>query len=321
MNLFDAIKPLGLAVILMPLSFVQLPAQEPSPLHWAYQISAPGVAPVPATKDDGSQRRVPDSTVTMTLSQTRDRFNAPDWHPASHPPMPQIVLNGRRPDTHACAFCHRAEGQGGAENANISGLDKGYIIKQLKEIRSAARRSASDQRASMITKHLMAASLTDDEVEAGASYFADLPARSTLKVVETDIVPKTTNYMGLFTAALPGAETEPLGERIIEMPDDPERFELRDTRTTFTAYVPRGSIERGKALAAEGCVACHGEGLKGGIGPRLAGQYTSYTVRQLNDFKIGKRAGEQAGSMVGVVEKLPLSDMIALAAYAASLTP
>ena len=69
------------------------------------------------------------------------------------------------------------------------------------------------------------------------------------------------------------------------------------------------------------CADCHGQGLKGGIGPGLAGQYATYLVRQLHDLKTGRRKGERAGEMGAVVETLTLPDMIALAAYAASLAP
>ena len=304
---------------LVVLPILPIQAQE-APPPWAYQVAAPGSTALPATKDDGSQRRVPGSDVTMTLTQTRDRFVAPDWHPSGHPAMPDIVAQGRKPTTYACAFCHRAEGPGGPENANISGLDKDYIIRQLKEMRSAARLSNQDQRVPIALKHQMVGSLRDEEIASAAAYFAALPARSYLKVVETDTVPKTANYLGLYYIALPGAEREPIGQRIVEIPDHSDDFESRDTRTTFTAYVPPGSLERGRALA-QGCVACHGEGLKGGTGPRLAGQFASYTIRQLLDLQSGKRKGEQADQMAGAVEKLPLADMIALAAYAASLSP
>ncbi len=38
--------------------------------------------------------------------------------------------------------------------------------------------------------------------------------------------------------------TEPLGQRIIEMPEDLARTELRDAASGFVAYVPPGSIKR-----------------------------------------------------------------------------
>ena len=309
-------------------AFLQAPGQaQEAPTPWAYHMSPDGRPPLPAKADDGAKRTFPGSEVSMTLTQTRDRFLAPDWHPTSHPAMPEPVLHGRKPNTYACGFCHRAEGQGGPDSANISGLDKDYIVRQVQDMRSDARRTAVDQRLPMVLKGHVAKSVTDEELTEAAAYFSSLPVRSHVKVVETDVVPKTAAYLNLFLVLAPEGGTEPLGQRIIEIPDDFDRFEMRDTRAPFTAYVPRGSIERGRALAETGggtglaCAACHGEGLKGGIGPRLTGHYATYLVRQLHDLKTGRRKGEQAGQMAAVVEKLTLPDMIALAAYAASMTP
>ena len=124
-------------------------------------------------------------------------------------------------------------------------------------------------------------------------------------------------------------ETEPIGQRIIEVPDDLEQFVSRDTRARFTAYVPPGSIKKGQMLAVDGgggktvqCGVCHGSDLKGlGPIPRIAGLSPSYIVRQLYDFKHGTRAGTGSALMKPSVEKLTVEDMLNLAAYAASLTP
>ena len=313
-------------VCLAPL--LQAPAQaQEAPPPWAYHMTPNGAPPLPAKVDDGAKRTFPGSEVSMTLTETRNRFLANDWHPTSHPAMPEPVLHGRKPNTYACGFCHRAEGQGVADSANISGLRKDYIVRQVQEMRSHARQTAVDQRIPIVLKSHVANSVTDEEIIEAATYFSSLPARSYVKVVESDVVPKTGSYLNIWLVPAPEGGTEPLGQRIIEMPDDHDRFEMRDTRAPFTAYVPRGSIARGRALAESGgeaglaCAACHGDGLKGGIGPRLAGHYATYLVRQLHDLKTGRRKGEQAGQMAATVEKLTLPDMIALAAYAASLTP
>jgi len=58
---------------------------------WAYPVNPPDFKPVP---DDGSIRRVPDSSAGFTLSQVRDLFAAPDWHPDAHPQMPSVVARG-----------------------------------------------------------------------------------------------------------------------------------------------------------------------------------------------------------------------------------
>jgi cytochrome c553 len=113
------------------------------------------------------------------------------------------------------------------------------------------------------------------------------------------------------------------------MPDDVEQFELRDTRSLFSAYVPVGSIAKGEALAKTGgsgttisCTICHGPELKGvGPIPGIAGRSPSYIVRQLFDFQQGVRAGPLSALMKPTVEKLSRDDMIALAAYVGSLDP
>ena len=70
------------------------------------------------------------------------------------------------------------------------------------------------------------------------------------------------------------------------------------------------------------CGICHGPDLKGlGPIPGIAGRSPSYIVRQLYDFQHGTRAGIGSALMKPAVEKLMIDDMIALAAYAASLAP
>jgi hypothetical protein len=84
--------------------------------------------------------------------------------------------------------------------------------------------------------------------------------------------PKTF-IAAFFWAAAEGSEREALGQRIVEIPDDLHRFESRDPRSTFTAYVPIGSLAKGEALVTKGgpgktleCATCHGPDLKG-LGP------------------------------------------------------
>ena len=106
-----------------------------------------------------------------------------------------------------------------------------------------------------------------------------------IKVVESDTAPKTY-VAGLLWAAAENGEREPIGARIVEVPDNLHQFESRDSRSTFTAYVPVGSIAKGQALVMNGgpgktaqCTLCHGPDLKGlddlefaGLGGRLGGK-------------------------------------------------
>jgi cytochrome c553 len=280
------------------------------------------------TPDDGSLRHVPGSTAAYTLSQLRDRFIGPDWHPGDHAAMPAVVARGRKPDVFACGFCHRADGPGGPENASLAGLPAAYIVQQMADFKSGARKTSMPQRVPTQLMTSLSKAATDVEVEAAAAYFSALKPESLIKAVETDTVPKTY-VAGWFLAAVKTGDREAIGQRIIEVPEDLEQFEHRDARARFIAYVPTGSIAKGEVLVKSGgagktiqCGTCHGPDLKGlGPIPGIAGLSPSYVVRQLYDFKHGARAGIGSALMKPVVEKLVLEDMVSLAAYIASLTP
>ena len=291
---------------------------------WAY----PWVPDFNGPPADDVPQRLPGSTAAVSWKQARDLFFAPDWHPDDHASMPEVVKSGRKPDVRACGSCHRAEGTGGPENASLAGLSVAYFTQQLADFKSGARKFSGPQRSGPLIMAAAARAMTDAEVKAAAEYFAGLKPKRIVKVVESDTVPKT--YIArLFFVKSPEGGTEPLGGRVVEMPDDVEQFELRDTRSQFTAYVPVGSIAKGEALAKAGgsgttipCATCHGPDLKGiGPIPGIAGRSPSYTVRQLYDFQQGVRAGPASALMKPTVEKLSTDDMISLAAYAASLAP
>jgi cytochrome c553 len=294
-----------------------------SPPPWAYPVNPPDFKPPP---DDGTPRKVPNSAATLTLTQVRDLFYSPDWHPEDHPPQPEVVARGRKPEVFACGFCHRADGPGGPENANLMGLPAGYIKQQIADFKSGARKSSVMGRAPMSLKVTLAKAVNDDEIALAAAYFSSIKPRATIRVVETETVPKTV-VAAWFLVPAAGGETEPIGERIIEIADDLERFVSRDARVTFTANVPVGSIQKGRHLAAGtggavACGACHGTDLKGvGDIPGIAGKSPTYLFRQLYDYKQGLRTGPGSAVMTPLAEKFSINDMIALSAYAASLAP
>ena len=293
------------------------------PPAWAYPI-APADLTAP---DDGLPRRVPNSLISYTLPQLRDRFIASDWHPEDHPPMPLIVAQGRKPHVFACGFCHRADGSGSPPNSSLAGLPAAYIVQQMNDYKSGARTTAVPKRGVQLMIDL-AKAVTDEEIAAAAAYFSVLKPRHHTRVVETDVVPKTFLRSNHY-AVLPNGGTEPIGKRIIEVPEDLERVVYHDSRVGFIAYVPLGSVVRGEALVKTGgagrtlaCAACHGADLKGaGVIPGIAGRSTNYVVRQLYDLKHGFRAGPFAAQIKDVVVKLDEDDMIAIAAYLASQAP
>jgi cytochrome c553 len=311
------------AVVCLAVLPAAVRAQEPP--AWAFPVNPPDFAP---RADDGRVRRVPDSTAGYTVTQLRDLFTAPVWHPEDHPPLPPVVARGRKPDVFACGVCHRADGPGGPENANIAGLPAAYIVQQMADYKSGARTTSVPGRAPQANMIKLARTITDDEVREAAAYFAALTPRHTVRVVEAAEVPKT-RVAGWFLAPAAGGEVEPIGQRIIEVPDDVEQFENRDPRSRFTAYVPPGSIARGRALveagatgAADRCATCHGPDLKGlAAVPPIVGRSPSYTVRQFVDFRSGARHGAAAALMKPVADRLSLDDMIAVAAYLAAQAP
>jgi cytochrome c553 len=207
-------------------------------------------------------------------------------------------------------------------------LPVSYFIQQMNDFRSGARKSADPRKANTNIMIAIARVMTPEEIKEAAEYFGAMKWTPWIKVVEADTVPKTRIAGGMFLK-LEGSDTEPIGARIIEVPDDTERTEsLRDPRSGFTAYVPAGSIKKGEALVTTGagkttrCSVCHGADLKGlGPVPGIAGRSPSYTVRQLFDTQRGTRKGVWADLMKPVVANLTDDDMLAIAAYTASRTP
>ena len=301
-------------------------AAQQAPPPWAYPVLAPGVKPPP---DDGLEKTVPGSKTSFTRKQISDLFNAHDWFPEDHPPMPDVVAHGRGPEVRACGMCHLPNGQGRPENAPLAGLSPTYIAQQIVDFQSGRRRSAVPTTRPQTYMVETAKHVSDEDVKVAAAYFSKLTYRPWIRVVEAETVPKTEVIFGTLWAPAPGTETEPLGHRIVEIPENLERTELRDPRSGFVAYVPVGSLAQGEKLATTGgdgktipCATCHGPGLKGlGAVPPIAGRSTSYIVRQIYDIQSGARAGSASLLMRPVVAKLTTDDMISIAAYVASLAP
>jgi len=315
-----------LALVFALLAIAQNPGQVTP--YWAYAVNPAVTASETAKQSDTTLKHVPGSAFGFTLAQTKDLFIVPDWHPGSHPPMPEIVARGRKPDVFACAYCHLPNGQGRPENSSLAGLSAGYIAAQLRDFRSGVRKCSEPTfkpAENMITHEALA---TDEEIRVAALYFEHLERKPWIRVVETNTVP-TTHVAGWMLVPNNPPATEAIGRRIIETPEDLERTELRDDASGFVAYVPEGSLQRGKLLVTTGvggvtvpCAKCHGPGLRGsGNVPRIAGRSPSYLVRQLYDIKSGARSGVLSRQMRPQVLKLSLDDMIAIAGYVASLKP
>jgi len=305
------------------------PKPAPKPEHKTIdkKTGKPVEEPPPPPPPPEELFTIPDSDQKLPLSRINDTFNAPDWHPADHGAMPEIVANGRKPKVIACAFCHTPTGQGRPENAAIAGLPEAYIKEQLEAYRSGERQPVGpDYYKPTHAMYALAQKLTDEDIEASAKYFSQLKLGRRVYVVESLNIPRAEPSDWIYKQV---DGSEDLEDRLLEVAPDITRHQHRDDRMQYTAYAPPGALFRGKALATSGdkgstqaCVTCHGPKLGGtDKGPPIAGRSPTYLLRQLIGFRNGLRTNEAAKPMAAEVEKLELKDMVALAAYVGSLYP
>jgi cytochrome c553 len=334
----SAIVLLGL-VCAVAVGIVSAASDPPAP--WAYGFTAPapppgtppaapaaagrgGAAPAPP---DTEQHSVPGSTVKMTRQQIGNRFNVGDWFPNDHPKTPYVVQYGKAPDVWACGLCHLVNGKGRPENASVSGLPAAYFLQQLEDFRNDLRKSADSRKGNTNVMTTIAKGMSEAEMKSAAEYFSQIPWNTPwIKVVESATVPKTRSAGGMWMS-LENNETEPIGNRIMEMPANNELVELRDYHAegSFVAYVPPGSVKKGETLANSGakvtrCGVCHGSDLQGmGPVPGIAGRSPSYIARQLHDMQSGTRKGPWVILMQPVVDKMTGDDILSVTAYVSSL--
>jgi cytochrome c553 len=227
----------------------------------------------------------------------------------------------------ACAFCHTPTGQGRPENSALAGLPEAYFKQQLLDLRSGKRKPTGPE--AYLPNQVMlkiAKAMTDAEIDESAKYFAQQKLRRRVYVIESLRIPRAERAAWIYEE-VPG--TEDLEDRLLEVTNELVRHERRDDRLEYSAYVPPGSISRGKRLVVTGdggktqpCSACHLANLKGTDKvPPIAGRSPTYQLRQMLAFRNGTRSNDASQPMVPVLEKLTLNDMIDVAAYLGSLYP
>lgn len=288
-------------------------------LIWAYPVPENA----PAAAEDKAPKHIPGSAKAYTQAQIDDQFNPPDWFPEEHGSLPRLLTRGVQ--AQACGSCHLMSGSGHPESADLAGQPYEYMLRQMADFRHDLRKDpmAYDASGRAARMNNIAAGIPDEEMREAVKYFASLKPQVWYKVVETREVPKTWVNGGRMRLPLPGGGTEPLGNRIMTLPQEPARVESRDPHSGFIAYVPVGSIKKGEELVKKNnCAICHGDGLKGlGDIPRIAGVHPIYVVRQLYNFQIGANSSSAAAPMKKVVEKMNQEDMLAIAAYTGTLAP
>ena len=288
-------------------------------------------------------RQARGSRASYSLVDVRDGHNVIDWFPQDHPsPMPPIIKNGPAAGTgntgRGCGSCHLPNGKGRPENAPPAGLPVAYFMRQLQDFKNGLRRSADPRKPNTNTMIELAKVMSDEEMRLSAEYFAAIKWTPWIRVVESDLVPKTRIVGNLFLAATHD-RTEPIAGRIIEVPEDLEQAEtLRNPRSGFIAYVPPGSVEKGRDLVTTGgmrivgneiiqgkttpCVTCHGLDLMGVADvPPIAGRSPSYIVRQVWDIQQGTRNGAAVQLMKQAIANLNGEDLVSIAAYVSSRVP
>ncbi len=92
---------------------------------------------------------------------------------------------------------------------------------------------------------------------------------------------------------------------------DPEQVKLGRA-------IYRGGILAKKVAACTGCHGPNGAGVPAQY-PRLAGQFTEYTIAQLKAFRTGERANDPSRIMRSVSEKLSDNEIAAVAEYISGL--
>ena len=315
----NAFRALGLAAV-FGLAAAAWQGTATSDLTWAFPAPSKDA---PKSSDDGTPKRIPGSTLSFTQQQIDgDPFNPPDWFPDQHAKPPDIVAHGRRP-AQACGRCHLMNGNGHPESANVAGLNAGYFVRQMQLFKNGTRKDTAT------VMNIFSKNLTDQDFREAADYFAAQKPEVFVKVMEAAQVPKTFVDDKFMRLLRPEGGTEPIGARIVTVPQDVHRTESRDPHSGFIAYVPPGSLKRGAALVNTGgngktvaCATCHGQGLKGlAEVPRLAGQHPIFIARQLYKFQDGRNGGDWADLMKGPVAKLTPDDIISIAAYVGSLEP
>ncbi len=324
----------ALFVSMTALGMGALYAAAPTGPDWAYGDAAGGGAT--REKEDGKLFVVPGSDRQFTLSKIRGdsdtdpnvRVQPADWFPDEHPPMPKIVAEGDNSRKIVpCSVCHLPNGKGRVGAAPPVGQPAEYTIRQLHDFRGGLRKSADPRKNNTNAMISFAKAMTEDEIDAAAQYYASMKNTPYFRVVESETMPRAKVEFGMW---MPMTGTEPVGQRVIEIADDPFAASiLRNPHVIYNLYAPIGSVAKGRDLVETGgngktrqCMTCHGPDLHGKNDvPDIAHRSPAYEARQLFDFQAGTRHGAKAGPMLPVVEKLTNEDIVDITAYLATLPP
>lgn len=122
-----------------------------------------------------------------------------------------------------------------------------------------------------------------------------------------------------------GRRSEPKMEALLKALSREDMFDIAAFFEAQKPVAPKFTVDAEKAAMGEAkaketlCSMCHLGGLKGQNEiPRVAGQHFDYVVKQLKDFRAGRRTND-AGNMSAVSKTLSDEDIENLAHYLATL--
>ena len=316
--------------------------QVPAPPPWAYgfTLADRNRPPLPArripsrsiARASGRHGRRTSSTSCRTPTRRSPSthihydYGPADWYPDDHPPMPEIVARGRESDKlRAVRPLPLSERTGQARErsgrrparrvhpAAAGGVQERHAAERRPEEgqhqRNDSDRPAPDRRRDEGGRPSISRPSSGGH---GSRSSRPRPCRR-----------RSPGMNGLFLPQ-PGNETEPLGKRILEVPENPDvhragarpaighaRLRARRQHQARRGDRHDGRREDGGSARSATAPICRASA------PfhRIADRQTSYIARQLYDYQAGTR---ESPLMKPVVAKLTEDDMIAIAAYLGS---
>ncbi|MBL8921795.1 MAG: c-type cytochrome [Myxococcaceae bacterium] len=184
-----------------------------------------------------------------------------------------------------CAACHGANGEGGkgGEYPRIAGQPASFIIESLKGFQTRSRYNLP------MIPYTEPRELSERDMKDVAAWVESIQLPSRMPVL-----PESATALERLLAA----------ERVL--------------------VVPRvaGDVDKGKARYLEECADCHGKDGRGRASrdaPMLVGQYPDYLLRQVDEFKKGKRGAAEGHPMNGVLAELTSKDISDVLAFLTSI--
>ena len=176
-----------------------------------------------------------------------------------------------------CAGCHGEYGEGGkdGEYPRLAGLPAAYIIQQLNLFKQEKRKNMP------MRPYANEREMPAEDIPSVAAFLSQI---------------KLSTEMPAFAESVSAYD------------------KLLAAKKVFNIARVEGDIELGEELYIDDCQLCHG---KQGMGkedsdtPPLAGQYTQYMFKQINDFASGERWHEYAEELFSEMEEDELQAIMA----------